>query len=139
MNLTLFPFLQVSIAALLLLLQGLLFYMSPDPVLPIHFRMHQTHTQAQRIYNRSHIILPPYDTNFYGGVLEYYVSEIYVVRMFSPNPCVGAHVQITPNTHTKVAPESRSSQTYVSHESIRSRGRNTLEIIRRRRRRMQRR
>jgi hypothetical protein len=103
MNLTLFPFLQVSIAALLLLLQGLLFYMYPDLVLPIHFRMHQTHTQAQRICNRSHLILPPYDTNFYGGVLEYYVSEIYVVRMFSLNPRVDAHLQMTPNTHTKVA------------------------------------
>jgi len=104
MNLTLFPFLQVSIAALLLLLQGLLFYMYPDLVLPIHFRMHQTHTQAQRICNRSHLILPQYDTNFYGGVLEYYVSEIYVVRMFSLNPRVDAHLQMTqPNTHTKVA------------------------------------
>jgi hypothetical protein len=71
MNRTLFPFLQVSIAALLLLLQGLLFYMSPDLVLPIQFRMHEAHTQAQRICNRSHLILPPYDTNFYWGLLEY--------------------------------------------------------------------
>jgi hypothetical protein len=39
----LFPSQQVSITALLLLLGLILFYLSPDLVLPIHFLIHRMH------------------------------------------------------------------------------------------------